>query len=81
MTRKILGRLEIVLPQSLKQQFFAECARRGYMPSRVLRLMMSDALNQWQNDEMDTLQNDAPINRPPATLGATNSDVMSAPKG
>lgn len=76
MTRHKLGRLEIVLPQSLKQQFFTECERRGYMPSRVLRLMMSKALHQWQTDDMDTTLNNVPTN-----IGASNNDQTSAPRG
>lgn len=77
MTRHKLGRLEIVLPQSLKQQFFTECERRGYMPSRVLRLMMSEALHQWQTDDM----NAPPNNNAPPNIGASNNDQTSAPRG
>ncbi len=80
MTRMTLGRLEIVLPQSLKHQFFAECERRGYMPSRVLRLMLTATVEQWQVEETTTQPNTArtmPLDKP--STGAC-SDVMTAPR-
>ena len=44
-------RLEITLPPSLKQQFFSECSRRGYLPSRVIRLAIAEALANWKESD------------------------------
>ena len=41
-------KIEVVLAPALKQNFYAGCERRGYSPSRLVRLMMAEKLMEWE---------------------------------
>ena len=48
-------KIEVVLDPTLKQDFYAGCAKHGYSPSRLIRLMVAEKLTEWETKTKETL--------------------------